>query len=613
MAMTRLNQLPIDILTLIFQFEGTSIGLIRLWTSGCKELCHKLANGGCSRISLHTNRLRPSPRCPALISELRNLRHLSISHRHPIGLLECLQRCAQTLESLELTSPNLGRLLCPPPQELLPSTSPNLLSDLSKSLPRLKRLVLAGSELEIDFAKLPPGLELLSVVGGERAERFERQVVPLVLKALPRSLHTLNLPNYHLDGVVAQLNDLPPTLTHLDAKVSRKLLSEAMHGLPHTLTNFPKSIDSRAGHGCLLPRNLRRLSLSLLPSDPTWWERTPLPNLTTLSAMVFTPRRNLEKADISHMPRSITELRFSSFVGPDLDLSQVSPSDFPPNLRVLELAPQIVAVEHLRNLPDVKELRLVLLRDLIQPPWDLQLPPSLTLLHMRWLSKLYVFYCEADMARLPSSLTQLSGVSLICFQLFALLPPTLTRLSLQLHPYPEKSDWLSFKERITQIELPRTLTELKIEQMCGEGFHAITPDIIKTIPQSLAILHWNFHYGNQYLDPQFVKLLPRALQELDTRFKSEALSELPPALTSLAAYELRLDPTSFQVLPRGLRQLTVSVITRMPTKDEICQLPPKLEKLEARAQRDQPLSPELADALPASMESLSGWILPESK
>lgn len=616
----KLQLLSIEILDFILRYEGTSQGVINLWLCGSTELSSKLANGGSTRLILTDRRIRSTSRWPLLLSQLSQLRHLSITHRNCLGSDEYLRRCFMALtnlESLELNSPSLGRALCTLPSKTEPSNFRGMTLDISPYFPHLRKLVLTGPGFEIDLHRLPEYLEWLEL---DDTGHFSEEDLRLVVKLLPRSLTCLKL-RMSLDeeDFTSQLADLPPALTSLSVHPWRLHAnsmpnpSQVMSVLPDTLTDMPARIQM--DENWRFPASLTALSLDGFPSDPAVWNKVHLPLLKHLN--VITTAKNLLKPltqhDILWLPRSITHLQFRHIYGPRLDLSAISPSDFPPKLRLLHIHAVKFDLKDSHNLPSTLEDLFFAWFESNQSIEQLAIPPRLTVLNINWAATTPHFDTAERLSMLPATLTDLSKVDLGSYHLFGLLPRRLTRLGVNLFHYPF-FDAASTSEDLVN-ELPHTLQELEITIRISEAAevinqHELLLEIIKTLPAPLKSLRLASLSSEWALDSELARALPRAMTFLMSRLKVDALAELPPALTTLEGSNMAVDPADISKFPRTLRRLSFAKLTREASPEEFALLPPHLDRLHMSVSPTTKLTPQLLDVLPMGLVTMSGLSLP---
>lgn len=265
-TMTRLSELPPEILGEILTGKHYSYLVIALWKCGDLRLNRNLANG-ITYINLKDTKLTSTSRYPKLLSQLKNLRYLSLDRgKHPLNgepwclAAELLLLQGSKLETLQIVESKAFQSLFAYSAPVPPHTTPTPIYtqhsngtsrflDFSTLFPLLTKLKFGpetrqGEHLDRnpwgDLAGLPPALTRLSM--GHVSYVKPQGTPSRVMALLPRSLISWKLfGKFH--GTFAVDDpfwvDPPPHLQVLD-----KIHSTLIRGhhnyecLPRTLTHL---------------------------------------------------------------------------------------------------------------------------------------------------------------------------------------------------------------------------------------------------------------------------------------------------------------------------------------------------------------------------------------
>lgn len=367
-----MNQLPSEVLGLIFGVSSTSYLVISLWKCGDRALHYKLAQGV---TCMHLSALQGfSSKWPLMLSHLRSLRSLTIHAKEPmfnntIHANQCLKSLNQSLKTLQIESPDfLECFLNPDPDfpDCLATTSyqrgESRFIDLEKLFPRLTSLEICdptddpfttNTVHDSDLAALPDSLTKLSlppyVLFDDNRGLFH---------ALPRSLLSLkgaiNLPSY------PHSPSLPPNLTAI-GKIECHSLA---FPLPETITAGTVQL-TQCSTMCLsnLPQSLESLTLTQEPlgsGDKMWV--LELPNALQQLELKFPPDwHQTALIRITSLPRSLTSL--------SLDVSKIDWTAFKDS--ILQGAPNQISWP-----PRLSEFKLT--SSQYQPEIWMCLPQSIT-------------------------------------------------------------------------------------------------------------------------------------------------------------------------------------------------------------------------------------------
>ena len=458
--MDSITSLSPDILGLILYGRSSSYLLINLWKCGDRKLNEMLSK---SVVYVHLSDYfkRSNSRWPKLLSELRQLRYLSIDRssyplKNTLSELSAeIQRLPPSLTTLKLQFANvhLALLNCDstPDNSIKTQYERGLsrLVDMNRLLPRLQTLKLfdkpKSAPIEFaDFAGLPDGLTSLST----RAIRiFDNNTS---LTPLPRSLTELKAKVTCYDNKKTDFSVFPLSLTYIK-RLKLPLAHLPAHIRVTEILPFDRQIVVRPSttHLAFAYRadyNVHQPWSSVLP-----------PNLTVLEL-----NHNFELTEESLSLLPATLLCIGKF--PMLDAKPVS--EEPQNAKFVSLWPPRLETLAVRCRPDCTSLlpkTLTELRAMLDPDWNhstlplhhgLQslfisssigfesaktffdvLPASLTDLNFTWVPT----WVKREQSPLlqdnfaPTSIRRLSSLKHFCIDLWTmswlpLLPRSITNL-----------------------------------------------------------------------------------------------------------------------------------------------------------------------------------------
>jgi hypothetical protein len=562
-----------------------------------------LANGGITTVFLKdAAEIVNKTTFPLFLTELRNLRHLSLDRWLKIPedyneLRSRLINLPKSLESLSLLFPRAIELLIPSPapgsllhklqttdkedkdlrvkvlEEL--QASPKRLPNLSEVFPSLKSFSIKVDYTDLfphDLLGFPDTLTSLEVLGNNRFKADEW--VP----NLPRSL-------VHFGSSFQGFQDpesaksLPPALTSLKMEWHNFSVAE-LEAMPKTLTQIdpPSFMVTRPFNE--LPPHLRGLSITdyLCPLTMDMISRLP----TTVEKIMFNEvSLKITTPLIALLPRTLVELQLK-FGDAGADLSDIDRVHWPANLRKLIFK--------------IKKRGV-----LVKVPLDFlaTLPSSLTFIRLEGLQ----FQSEASKKSLSDanvSLTEESADSLswndalphfsrngensfpwlqylkindlsedLDLQLLKHLPSkSLTHLSLVGQFRSESTFWES---------LPKSITRLRLN--CSDDCETTYDGLAESLPN---LVDLRLVAGSV----EVFKQLPKNCHTLYILDISDALSaeqfqDLPRSLTTLRIPDAEyVAPDSVSALPKTLKHLKLGNIEwpGEAAKD----LPPGLLDLESQ-------------------------------
>lgn len=278
--MTKLNELPIDVLALLLRFAEA----VELFKCGNKRLIMLLANGGARRVELRDYLWNTTSRFPKCLTVFRGLRELKIVRgRYRLMDSEAFGlalRQLPTLESLKLDCKESMQAFILPssPADLFSRFEPHFNSEqvpfsseysiwsIKDHFPRLKTLNINSPFsrefvwIENDVLLLPDTLTSLSL------PTFETQP-PSIYGKLPRGLTHLNVGST-LNIPEAAFQLLPPRLTHLQYEAFNGS-EENIHLLPKSITKMPSPQAVPWNHkvASLLPEFISGLHITSVAED----------------------------------------------------------------------------------------------------------------------------------------------------------------------------------------------------------------------------------------------------------------------------------------------------------------------------------------------------------
>lgn len=484
------TSLPLQILGLILEYPSSSYLIIRLWKCGDHVLNLKLA------MSISTVILRHHPNLPslwpAMLSQLPNLRHLSITSNSDLmndssDWIPALQALPKTLEVLEIDSTdssiafnNYGDSEEPIITENAIGSTPFV--DIGALFPYLRELSIVGADHFDLLPVLPPNLTRYctsSVIKcGSRS----------VMSTLPRTLERLEatvIVHFGLaeeDILFEDWSRAPPNLVHID-KLRWLECPSSAKWIPKSLTSgrigFSLANDQAsplcAKELASLPPLASQLGLELCPppcpesthTDATWFSQLP----KGLKVFRMIPSDYITPDIIQSLPSSLTKLVLSE-ISQDA-WNRFSPLNWPAGLEELSITDNIgigtlsILPRHLKSL-DVN-LRLIGPLEHLSVS---ELPPKLQ--SLRLSANLPATLERPIIGELPSSLTlmdlfHIGDGRLVLNQLR--FPDSLISLS-----YTSLEPSCVF-EQLQLWELPSSLTKLEIECFRIDWFHAVPPSV----------------------------------------------------------------------------------------------------------------------------------------
>lgn len=519
-----LNELPSELLDQILWSERSFL-VVELWKCGDKLLNHRLANGGCTQVSLADDRVYSKSRYPTMLRELRQLRSLNI--RRPRGslmgpklLFRELQLLTPLLESLTLESNdavssllNYGKPL-PKTPHLWPLVSTQYLRgtsnfwDLQSFFPRLQTLgVFEGSFTAANYA------------GDDFA-------------GLPSTLTSFKAPTARIGGDYCRLTCLPEHLQELEAASSN---SENRVLLPPSLTNIllhptlhcPNIADMAA-----LPRGLTG-TIEIDSPVPDTLHHLP-PTITKLcieDGYLSSPTLQ------GQWPPHLTEISISQHILFRSTWTASTLRILPRTLKILDLGAEFNDWKGVRDdLAAGKEC------------W----PPRLSELSICFHDDTAETYEDKFFSLMPRTATT------VRCRMFGqyypepinlqLLPTGLRSLVVQFRFCPTPPDWVAYQP------LPRSLTVLEL----GGVSKFISPH---PLPETLKILALNHSAERDFIPEQLIWPSQWALAEISLccRLSAQFLSSLPPSLERLTFRGYALDESREKLTKADLDALERSL------------------------------------------------------
>lgn len=216
------------------------------------------------------------------------------------------------------------------------------MTGLSKQLPSLTRLVLAGSHHVLQlrlFEHLPPTLKTLRVASEElyssNGSGFEDTIASKWPTVWPKTLESFSLEveRRHVEFSAWFWDSFPPSLTRLVIEL------EELHNFPSNMTRFPRQLRF-----CIISAEVRNEPSPLIGED--FFNGTP-PSLTSLSLDGFA--YNLSALALTALPKGFVKLQLEAkalFAGADIRGCLVLPKDMEAwDLRA-KLPPSLVMAHH---------------------------------------------------------------------------------------------------------------------------------------------------------------------------------------------------------------------------------------------------------------------------
>lgn len=555
--------LPDVVLSRILGFDNLSFLTISLWKTGDKVLMSKMARS-CERVNLKDKFGWSTSRWPKMLSELRQLRDLTIDRSEGY-----LMPSAELSFELRKLSPTLKSFKC----ECFGLFEAFLNFD-SYKLPD-------GTIQQVEIRDMNPAMQGLLDIGQmwPQLETFEIEstltnsfLQPALLTKLPASLTSLSFPTTMYQEMV---DTLPPLLTSLRAhrftNVTRwpqqlvhlhrailnpKEIVSQLLALPRGLedlivatqhTNFTPELAAA------LPPSLTHLSLGSTvyfeESAQAYWVDALPKRLTKLSFNGISVV--LSATLIAALPRTLTDIEslLADYVSLaqratllDEDGYQVKDLSFwPPRLQSLSLAgtfsnahlalahlPKRLSYLELEGPATVNELfpaqlETLEIRNRVLVTFEVPFPSTLTDLVVQG-DAVYV-----PTEKWPSSLTSFANpvntFPTLDFQIIALknLPPTLTYLHMRTSAEMWKILPPSLVSFTTSVDGPKPT------------FHEVA-----VLPRNMELFNMSFQRGQGHMS-------------------GHILSMLPPGLTSLAVHDCSWDSDVLPMLPRKLRHLSLDI------------------------------------------------------
>jgi hypothetical protein len=605
----------LDLLFHIFQ-RLTSFEVTLLWQSGDRVLQHKMEKS--VSIWCHSERSIVWPKSLFRFTELRhlNLSAGNLQTSNPTAHLIQLTQLPRTMKTIVLTDVHLAPVIGD--------------AGLAGLFPNLENFHLSGQLTEVEVTKLlplPKGLQKLTL---DMGSNFAASEGTTLLEQLPEGLQVLSISG-RIDPPSEFSFQLPPTLETLElqlrvhsaasfsflAQLPLKTLSLHIYGYDnppkyqgrgaqYTMklwSYLPKSIrtlvllvaycEVEPLHLGALPPGIQILCISstLRLSDGRKVSETPVEEVWKAYPLIedvtgFGGASTAVTAEnISLLPQNYYQVSISS----KFDAS-VSPIKLPSNMKDLLIPAQFMESDSLALPSHLKRLSIV-----THMPADFTirslLPYSINFLQV----SNGVFFDEMALSShlLPRCLTMLNIPTIsmsrwLDHQLTKssnfegkygfmkdLFPSSLRTIDFiydeNLHEPVEDSSWLWNYEFVAEY-LPVNLFKIIITHMTTRA------------PCIARICSWLSHipretklgYLNCYTDPDHTSYQNQLFAIPDS---------LPPTLKSMQISAL-IDPKDFYRLPRSLRGLNISYLTRHPTKDEIKQLPKLLNRFQANLPRD---------------------------
>lgn len=550
--MTILPDLSDEILDKILSFREVSEQLISIYKCGNHLLNTRLCRSITSFRVLNTP-LRRMIRFPSLLFSLPKLREVDVYVHHwedPLSIVhDAIVKLPSTLKVLSIVSPSC-ELLCLHSEALKAQSSTstsneasskkdeNLFIDVKSYFPELEALKIASVKSDglfslrpQDWAIFPATLKHLHWTAAKLDGAVDVSGMPqlesLVLDfygftnfpQLPSSMRMIN--GRFRSSSVSFLTYLPRHLTSLGCYRLKNYYLGPAAALPHSLTSLSLGPTR-------IQEELFRLHgidwLSALPANLTFLQ-VPPENTISLDRIKLLPRKLVELRDVDLKVKiqPLFALIFSQLQ--EEDIPSIADIMWPPNLRIIDTAPQTIL--------------------------ELLLPIRV----------------------LPPTLTDLKGhVKLDRFGNVAPFPPHLTQLCLT-----DKS-LLPYMDEPPQFESLTCLTTLSLET------HTMPQLLFTQLPSSLKHLHVKFHEWDTALmrnlklpvgletlemtaiEPSLFGKLPRDLKHakfclLYNKITSQDFDALPPSLVSLEtkfSKDLEFLPEIFSHLPESLAFLKLN-------------------------------------------------------
>lgn len=571
----RLDRLTSEVVTHILGFQGMSLAILRLWTSGSHVIQQLLR-----RAAWHMKLEAPSAyeiyRFPQMLTSLTSLRSLSIVSPHylihrgllRIQMVKVLLELSPTLEKLVLLFAASAGFFAPHHglstfsratrtsrnDYELPHHEYLIFVDAETSFPRLQWLELDDNTAWLPAA-LPPTLTHLACQYGETGSIYinyeallqskliymrasSTEQFPLAFfQALPPSLEHLSL---HVAGFrttfepdIEHLEALPRSLRTLELQTSDNWAPspEQLMALPPSLESIFKVSNKHSTFLADLPTRLKELIIDTngLPIPNTAEDVRRLSRDMRLLKIWLKDMHQLRPDDfpaasLTNLSLSTYDKSFENGLAPLL-----GPKSAWSSLSTLELFVQTLKTSEINSiLPDtLTELDLKAHTFLDKQSTSITLPPHLTRLTVSELSHKDDIPMAFD--RMPDSLTKLRLMLLV-----------------------DVSSAL--------LSLPLCLRSLRLNRLDWSLFDALDPDTIAKI-QLLRKVGRLYDFGvekdssaSALRSYQLFDLLPRSLKKL--QLGEDCNAE-------------KLDILAWQALPRGLQKLHVPTLNNVPLPSDL--------------------------------------------
>ena len=627
-----------DVIAQILDYGDTSYLVIDLWKCGNARLNTKLAQS-VTTVSLKDRHWTSTSRWPKCLSELRNLRSLTID-RYQGYVMGSASALSRELKTLAPTLRHLS-LHCREATTALY----NYGDDDSIMVSQYPR----GQSRLFDIGAYFPALEVLDLASsGETLTGFDG----LESAGLPDSLRELIAPwQHYYEGsyallprglvkfkfhtsreVIPDLSELPRSLEEL-GHVSLITSAQQIAALPRTLILSSLLISSwNYEFSLAMPPLLQSFEVDNIDVDSfvahgTNWASALPRSLTQLDGAFSTP---MDEVLISSLPRTLL------YLGGDLTFPVTDPKDdgvkvnWPPNFSAFKSDAVLVSLQNFRFMPS--SLTEIVFddwydtRDIASRVLSSDKVNTLDSLSIEEINFYAPFFPHAKsiefdyqvlphnfpITYLPKHLTSIDtniygGTAYQPGSFLTILPPTLLILKTSL-------DFNGFDESYhTQFELPQgleqvffgvwrvswmfKLSSLRHLQLAFFGWlcdfnddAARGCDFLKLLPSSLLTISYHAEatrlsaatFGH-FSDGLFSHHLPRITNLYLGAFPNYASSTIPNLPRKLGVLHIALDslsPSNAQQLPHSLLSLTISNSPNVENYDDLLMaLPPSLEYL----------------------------------
>jgi hypothetical protein len=629
--MTTLEDLPSDILNLILSCTDEEFLVIEVWKCGSHRLNRTLSNGGCTVVKLEDVGWRTTSRWPKMLSQLRQLKSLSIS-RSLYRLMEGdelaleIQKLSPTLETLELTCYEAEQAFFKPlptlaflfeedpivtydgtitndlegakvesgnPSSLASSFSPSPSSssrlwDISTSFPLLKHLKIEGECHDYftakDIESFPSTLQSLSFNMSHSLNERELK--------WPKGLTVLDLRRRMKEEASGQfewnlsfMKNLPPNLIQLKgfSFINHKRADEDGNGdelmallvssLPRTLEEFPQGWREKTkfsqSFALALPPGIQYLSIANITSDFS------SSSSSSSSSLAFW---------YHHLPKYLTRLDIDPAAGQMINIDRSVLSSLPRSLTHLSVQKlDWHTINQQEDFPPkLKIIKVDLVWGMTERDFKL-LPETLTTASLGEGNR--VFATSSYLSYLPRSLTELrTGNPLYEETNFPV--PNLRR------PSPTGGK-VSISPSTTMATRTATSTSSSSSvSVAGDG--GIPP-----LLRSLKLI------GGSWLGT-YSQHLPRNLTRLviglASKWTQEHVANLPRTITYLSIHKGSLNASELVHLPPHLTYFLITEIEGLITKDYINRMSRSLDYFFIH--KSAHFEPSAISALPTSLKTL---------